>query len=51
MLVTTALPASFFHAERVIYAVLALVVGVVAAVGALALSDSRVTEEPQPAMA
>ncbi len=60
VLVTTALPAgtwsselvaSFFHAERVIYAVLALVVGVVAAAGALALTDSRATEEPAPAMA
>ncbi len=60
VLVTTALPAgtwsselvaSFFHAERVTYAVLALVVGVVAAAGALALTDSRATEEPAPAMA
>jgi len=60
VLVTTALPAgtwsselvaSFFHAERVTYAVLALVVGVVAAAGALALTDSRATEEPEPAMA
>ena len=60
VLVTTTLPAgtwsgdlvaSFFHGERVTYAVLALVVGVVAAVGALALTDSRATEEPAPAMA
>ena len=60
VLVTTALPAgtwsselvaSFFHAERVTYAVLALIVGVVAAAGALALTDSRATEEPEPAMA
>ena len=55
VLVTTTLPAgtwsgdlvaSFFHGERITYAVLALVVGVVAAVGALALTDSRATEEP-----
>ncbi|MDA0169603.1 MFS transporter [Solirubrobacter taibaiensis] len=60
VLVTTALPAgawsedlvtSFFHGERITYAVLALVVGVVAAAGALALTDSRATEEPEPAMA
>ncbi|MEU1090359.1 MFS transporter [Streptomyces sp. NPDC005576] len=53
-LVTTRLPAgtwsdglvaSFFHGERITYAVLAVVVGLVAAGGALTLSDSRVTEE------
>jgi MFS family permease len=57
-LVTTALPAgtwsdhlvaSFFHGERITYAVLAAVVGVVAAGGALTLTDSRSTEEPEPA--
>jgi len=54
-LVTTQLPAgtwseslvsSFFHGERITYAVVAVVVGAVAAGGALALSDSRSTEEP-----
>ena len=53
-LVTTQLPAgtwssdlvaSFFHGERIIYGVLAVVVGVVTAVGALTLTDSRSTEE------
>ncbi|CAM5229712.1 MFS transporter [Streptomyces spiroverticillatus] len=54
VLVTTHLPAgtwsdalvqSFFHGERVAYAVLAVVVGVIAAVGALTLTDSRTTDE------
>jgi EmrB/QacA subfamily drug resistance transporter len=54
-LVTTRLPAgtwssdlvtSFFHGERITYAVLALVVGLVAAGGALTLTDSRAFEEP-----
>ena len=53
-LVTTRLPAgvwsselvaSFFHGERVTYAVLAVVVGLVAAVGATTLSDSHSVEE------
>jgi MFS family permease len=53
-LVTTQLPAgtwgsdliaSFFHGERIIYGVLAVVVGLVTAVGALTLTDSRSTEE------
>lgn len=53
-LVTAQLPAgrwsdalvhSFFHGERITYAVLAVVVGVVAVVGALTLTDSRTTEE------
>ncbi|WP_329363694.1 MFS transporter [Streptomyces sp. NBC_00669] len=53
-LVTTQLPAgtwskalvaSFFHGERVTYAVLAVVVGLVAAGGALTLTDSHSTEE------
>jgi len=57
-LVTTNLPAgtwssqlvaSFFHAERITYAVLAVVVGLVAAGGALTLTDSHATEEPEPA--
>ncbi len=56
-LVTTRLPvgtwdpalvASFFHGERITYAVLAAVVGLVTAFGALTLTDSRSTEE-QPA--
>ena len=41
-----ALVASFFHGERITYAVLAVVVGLVAGVGALTLTDSRSTEEP-----
>jgi EmrB/QacA subfamily drug resistance transporter len=54
LLVTTQLPAgtwgdalvhSFFHGERIAYAVLAVVVGVIAAAGALTLTDSRTTEE------
>src|SRR3954463_13319265 len=58
VLVTTTLPAgtwgsdlvaSYFHGERITYAVLAVVVGIVAAAGALTLTDSRATEEPQPA--
>jgi MFS family permease len=53
-LVTTQLPAgtwsgalvaSFFHGERITYAVLAAIVGVIAVGGALALTDSRATEE------
>jgi MFS family permease len=57
-LVTTSLPAgrwsdhlvaSFFHGERITYAILAAVVGVVAAGGALTLTDSRSTEEHEPA--
>ncbi|MER5863230.1 MFS transporter [Kitasatospora sp. NPDC002040] len=53
-LVTTQLPAgvwdsalvqSFFHGERITYAVLALVVGLVTAFGALSLTDSHSTEE------
>ena len=54
-LVTTQLPAgtwgdalvaSFFHGERITYAVLAVVVGLVTAGGALSLTDSHATEEP-----
>ena len=54
VLVTTQLPAgtwsstlvaSFFHGERITYAVLAVVVGLVTAVGALTLTDSRATDE------
>jgi EmrB/QacA subfamily drug resistance transporter len=57
-LVTTRLPvgtwstdlvASFFHGERITYAVLAVLVGVIAGGGALTLTDSRATEEPEPA--
>ncbi|BAJ26210.1 MULTISPECIES: tetracycline resistance MFS efflux pump [Kitasatospora] len=53
-LVTTQLPAgtwdsglvdSFFHGERITYAVLAVVVALVTTVGALSLTDSRSTEE------
>ncbi|MEU2349565.1 MFS transporter [Modestobacter sp. NPDC049651] len=54
-LVTVSLPAgtwsadlvaSFFSGERITYAALAVVVGLVAGVGALTLSDSRETDEP-----
>jgi EmrB/QacA subfamily drug resistance transporter len=54
VLVTTKLPAgvwsqslvdSFFQGERITYAVLALVVGVIAGYGALTLTDSRDMEE------
>ncbi|MFH8468992.1 MFS transporter [Streptomyces sp. NPDC017991] len=54
-LVTTRLPAgvwssslvhSFFHGERITYAVLAVIVGVVAAGGAATLTDSHSAEEP-----
>ena len=54
-LVTTRLPAgtwsdalvaSFFHGERITYAVLAVLVGLVTAGGALSLTDSHATEEP-----
>lgn len=55
LLVTSKLPpgtwssdlvASFFHGERITYAVLAVVVGLVGALGALTLSNSRVVEDP-----
>jgi hypothetical protein len=43
------LVASFFHGERVTYATLAVIVGLVAGWGALTLTDSRSTEEhPAP---
>jgi len=54
-LVTVSLPAgtwsselvaSFFHGERVTYAALAVLVGLVAGWGALTLTDSRVADEP-----
>jgi EmrB/QacA subfamily drug resistance transporter len=53
-LVTTQLPSgtwsddlvqSFFHGERVTYAVLAVAVGLIAVIGALTLTNSRSTEE------
>lgn len=55
-LVTTALPVgvwstdlvtSFFHGERITFAVLAVVVGLVAAGGALMLTDSHDVDEPR----
>ena len=58
VLVTTQLPVgtwstdlvtSFFHGERITYAVLAVLVGVIAGFGALTLTDSRAVEEPEPA--
>ncbi|BAK37056.1 putative drug resistance transporter [Microlunatus phosphovorus NM-1] len=54
-LVTAQLPAgvwssdlvqSFFHGERISYALLAVVVGLIATVGAFTLTDSHATEEP-----
>jgi MFS family permease len=56
-LVTTQLPAgtwsselveSFFHGERITYALLAAVVGLIAAGGALSLTNSHIIEEPAP---
>jgi hypothetical protein len=41
-----ALVDSFFSGERVTYAALAVVVGLVAGWGALTLTDSRATDEP-----
>jgi len=58
VLVTTQLPigtwstdlvTSFFHGERITYAVLAVLVGLIAGGGALTLTDSRATEEPEAA--
>jgi EmrB/QacA subfamily drug resistance transporter len=43
------LVASFFHGERVTYGVLALIVGLVAGIGALTLTDSHAVEEPATA--
>lgn len=43
---SSALVASFFHGERITYAILAVVVGLVAGVGALSLTNSHATEEP-----
>jgi MFS family permease len=40
------LVATFFHGERITYVAMAVVVGLVAAGGALTLTDSRSTEEP-----
>jgi uncharacterized membrane protein YraQ (UPF0718 family) len=57
-LVATTLPAgawstdlvrSFFAGERVAYLVVAVLVGVIATIGSLSLSDSRSTEEPAAA--
>ncbi|HCX83728.1 MAG TPA: tetracycline resistance MFS efflux pump [Micrococcales bacterium] len=54
VLVTTVLPdgvwsselvASFFHGERIVYTVLAVVVGIIAVGGSLSLSSSRSAEE------
>ncbi len=42
---SSALIASFFHGERITYAVLAVIVGIVAIGGALTLTDSHVAEE------
>ncbi|MCZ4126052.1 hypothetical protein O3X23_42935, partial [Streptomyces sp. H39-S7] len=39
------LVASFFHGERITYALLAVAVGLIAAGGALSLTDSRTVEE------
>ncbi|MCW2785300.1 MAG: tetracycline resistance efflux pump [Marmoricola sp.] len=43
---SSALVASFFHGERITYAVLAVIVGIIAVGGALTLSSSRSIEEP-----
>jgi len=43
---STSLVASFFHGERITYAVMAVVVGLIAAGGALSLTDSHSADEP-----
>jgi EmrB/QacA subfamily drug resistance transporter len=43
---STDLVASFFHGERITYAALAVIVGLVAGWGALTLTDSRSVKEP-----
>ena len=43
---SSSLVASFFRGERITYAVVAVIVGLVAGAGALALTDSRATDEP-----
>jgi EmrB/QacA subfamily drug resistance transporter len=43
------LVASYFHGERVTFGVLTAVVGLIAAWGALTLTDSRATDEPHDA--
>jgi hypothetical protein len=48
---TSALVASFFHGERITYAVLAVIVGIVAIGGALTLTDSHATEDVAAASA
>ena len=42
---SSALVASFFHGERITHGILAVVVGLIAAAGALTLTDSHSTEE------
>jgi hypothetical protein len=42
---STDLVQSFFHGERVLFGVLAVVVGVIAALGSASLTDSRDVEE------
>jgi EmrB/QacA subfamily drug resistance transporter len=43
---STSLVATFFHGERITYAIVAVIVAVVAAGGALTLTDSHSMEEP-----
>jgi EmrB/QacA subfamily drug resistance transporter len=43
---STDLVASFFHGERITYAALAVIVGLIAGYGAMTLTDSRSVEEP-----
>jgi uncharacterized membrane protein YraQ (UPF0718 family) len=59
-LVTKALPGgawssdlvhAYFAGERTIYLAVAVLVGVIAAVGSLSLTDSHATEEPAPSEA
>lgn len=40
-----ALVASFFHGEQVVFAVLAVAVGIIAGIGALSLTDARTVDE------
>lgn len=58
-LVTTRLPAgawdanlvhAYFHGERITYLAVAVLVGIIATLGSLSLTDSHVTEEPAAAV-
>ncbi|PPF81878.1 tetracycline resistance MFS efflux pump [Rathayibacter rathayi] len=42
---------TFFAGERIVYLAVAVLVGLIATIGSLSLTDSRVTEEPAPSEA